>query len=360
MEIESKEYSGKRIRKPYFSICIPQYNRTSFLIELLKSLKSQTFEKFEVCISDDRSPDGRQPEVAEFLESSDLSYTYRVQPENLQYDGNMRAAIGLARGKYCFLMSNDDALAGPNALRSLRASIESHDPAGVVITDYEGYDSGERAYRVQETRRYGSGPRVAAEHFRDFSYVGGVLMNRVEAQKRATDAWDGSEMYQTFIGCRMIASGIDLLELSNVPVRKDITLPGEEVDSYAKREEDTEIKERRLPLSQLGRVVSDAISPHTSPGQQRALNESILYQLLLYTYPFWLVEYRRVQNWRYALGVALGMRPEILAKGLDMSSVQWGRIRALYLASTVGGLCFPVSAFDRLKPFFYRIAKSYS
>ena len=49
--------------RPYFSICIPQHNRTSFLIEALRTLDRQTFRDFEVCISDDASTDGREADL---------------------------------------------------------------------------------------------------------------------------------------------------------------------------------------------------------------------------------------------------------------------------------------------------------
>jgi len=351
-------YSRQRIDAPYFSICIPQYNRTSFLLKLLQSLDEQTFDRYEVCISDDRSPDGRQDEVIKFLESSTLSYSFQVQPVNRRYDGNLRAALGLAQGTYCFLMGNDDALAGPDTLSKLKAKIERHGPADVVITDFEEYATEERANRIQQTKNYGSGPGVAAGHFRNFSFVSGVLLARDGVEEFATDAWDGSEMYQTYLGCRMIASGRNLLELEDVTVRSDIQIEGEEVDSYATREKDLTIKERRLPLSQLGRVVADAISPYTTAPQQRTLNEEILQQLLTYTIPFWLVEYRRVQSWRYSLGLALGMRPAILAKGLDLTPIQHFRIRGLYLATTIAGLLLPLPVFDALQSVLYQLAKS--
>ncbi|MDB9482187.1 glycosyltransferase, partial [Dolichospermum circinale CS-537/05] len=49
------EVRNQYIENPFFSICIPQYNRTSFLIEACKVLAQQTFKNFEVCISDDQS-----------------------------------------------------------------------------------------------------------------------------------------------------------------------------------------------------------------------------------------------------------------------------------------------------------------
>src|SRR5579884_1959432 len=67
---------------PFFSVCIPQYNRSDFLIELCKSLTEQTFRDFEVCISDDGSTDGRQADLIRFLHGSGLAYAYRLQQKN--------------------------------------------------------------------------------------------------------------------------------------------------------------------------------------------------------------------------------------------------------------------------------------
>ena len=57
---------------PLFSVCIPQFNRTSFLLELLRSIDSQTCRDVEVCISDGGSTDGRRLDILECLEQSEL------------------------------------------------------------------------------------------------------------------------------------------------------------------------------------------------------------------------------------------------------------------------------------------------
>ena len=76
---------------------------------------------------------------------------------------------------------------------------------------------------------------------------------------------------------------------------------------------------RHLPLGQLTRVVADAIIPCAEPRQRGRLIEHIARQLYLYTYPFWIVEYRRIQSWRYALGVCLGLQPQYSLQGLALS-----------------------------------------
>src|SRR6266852_7485311 len=104
---------------PYFSICIPQYSRTSFLMQACERLAEQSWKDFEICISDDCSPDQRQTELQTFLKKLGLRFVFQQQQKNLRYDGNLRAALSLASGKFCLLMGNDDQLAHVHVLRNL-------------------------------------------------------------------------------------------------------------------------------------------------------------------------------------------------------------------------------------------------
>jgi hypothetical protein len=350
----------RTVQHPFFSLCIPQYNRTSFLLELCRSVAAQTFRDVELCISDGGSTDNRQAEIIAFLESQGLSFVYQRQEKTARYDQNLRAAISLARGQYCLLMGNDDALAGPDSLALLVRDMEQFGPAGVVIPDFEDFVTGERAFRIRHSRNLGAGPGVAAGHFRNFSFVSGVVLERETAQAVATDKWDSSEMYQTYVGCRLIASGLPLLELERVLVRKDIQIPGERVDSYAAkpRLRDCPIVERRLPLGMLGRVVTDAILPYLVGPSRQSVPTRVLFQILLFTYPFWILEYRRVQSWRYALGICLGMRPRILCEGVELCASRQMSLTTIYGAVTLAGLVTPLGLFRKVQAQLYRLAKS--
>ena len=169
---------------PFFSICIPQYNRTSHLIAALRMLTRQGFTNFEVCISDDRSPDERQTEVETFLRDSGLTFTFRRQERNLRYDGNLRAAIQLARGRYCLLMGNDDRLLDEHSLATLHRLLVEHSLPEVVITNYEG--AGKQVRRARATKVFPGTPLLAATRFRDFSFVSGILFDTRAAQTNAT------------------------------------------------------------------------------------------------------------------------------------------------------------------------------
>src|SRR5205085_4163940 len=130
------------------------------------------------------------------------------------------------------------------------------------------------------------------------------------------------------------------------------------VDSYARRERvGGRIKERSLPLAQLGRVVMDALSPYVNSKDTDGVARAVFGQLLLFTYPPWLIEYRRIQSWRYAAGVALGMRPRNITRDLPINWMTKAYITAVYTIVTICGLIFPIRLFQYLKPRLHAFAK---
>ncbi|MDP9159521.1 MAG: glycosyltransferase [Acidobacteriota bacterium] len=344
---------------PFFSVCIPQYNRTSFLIEALTALAGQTFKNFEVCISDDCSSDGRQTELEQALREFGMPYVFRRQPRNLRYDGNLRTAIGLASGTYCLLMGNDDRLAEPETLERLNSLIIKEENIGVVITNYLDQTTQEIYRRVRATRIVGFGPLIAERNFRNFSFVSGIILRRDRAVAHATTKWDGAEMYQMYVGSRIIAEGYALMEVEDVSVVQGIQIPGQTVDSYAAKPRlyPCPIQERKTPLTQMGRLVIDAIRPYSTKGVS-ALGVSIFFQIFAFPYAFWLLEYRRVQSWNYSFGICLGMRPRNV---LANTSLHWPHslfLRSFYLIVTFAGLIMPLRLFDFLRSRFYAFAKS--
>jgi hypothetical protein len=241
----------------------------------------------------------------------------------------------------------------------MRTALLEHPTTGVAVTNYEEHSDGRIYRRVRRAGCAGSGPHVAASCFRNFAFVSGVVVRRDRAQAHATGAWDGSEMYQMYLACRIIAEGHDLLGLEEVAVRKGISVCGESVDSYATRPklDGCAITERNIPLGQMGRVVFDAVRPYAG-GQQAQLATRVFLQILLFTYPFWIVEYRRVQSWRFAAGICLGMRPRNLVRQVDLP-VHYGLlVRMVYLAVTCAGLLAPIELFNAWQPKLHAIAKS--
>jgi len=353
------ERSRNRLAQPFFSICIPQFNRTSFLIEALKSLERQTCRDFEVCISDDCSTDGRSAELLQFLDRSGLSYVFSVQPSNVRYDANLRASIALASGSYCFLLGNDDALADEDALADYQRALAGAPLVGVATSNFVDARTDAVIRRVHGTRLLPGGPHTAARVYRNFSFVSGVVLDRAQAQANATNRWDGSEMYQTYLATRILGDGSMLLYLDRVVVRMGVQVPGQAVDSVFARPrlDPCPIVERRIPLSDMGRLVADALSPSLPADKWHRYAEWVIAQLYLFPYVYWLFTYRRIQSWRFALGICLGMRPRNVTAGLHLPAGARWRLTLVYVLASLSGLALPVSLFEALKRFLARLAK---
>ena len=328
-------------------------------MEACRYLKRQTCQDFEVCISDDCSTDGRAEELQQLLRQLQIAFVYRRQPQNSRYDANLRGAIALASGEYCLLMGNDDCLAEDTTLESLHTSLQNHPKTGVAITNFKDFTSGKITRRIVRTGSAGAGPALAVRMFRNFSFVSGILLRTDRAQAHATDRWDGSEMYQMYLGSRIIAEGHELLELEMVAVRKDLTLAGETVVTYVNQPplDPCPIIERKTPLLQLTALVSDAIRPFA--GNRLAEYEVlILLQFLAFTYPFCILQDRRVQSWNYAAGSCLGMRPKNLLSQMHLRPWQRWFLGSVFFTMTSASLLTPLYLFDVFRPKLFAFSKS--
>lgn len=343
----------------YFSICIPQFNRTSFIIEALRSFCAQTFKDFEVCISDGGSTDGGLIEIEKFLICSGLNYKIKKSENNLQYDENLRSSISLSEGDYVLLMGNDDALADTNTLAYLKELLDRNAPVAVGITNYHELSTNKDYRRMTRTGVLGSGPDVAAANFRHYAFVSGIIIDGHSARAVATDMCDGSEMYQMYLGARLIAAGGRFLSIDKICVLKDIQIPDQIVDSYrAKpRISPCPIVERPLPMGRILATVAFGIDCATSGiGRDRSIS-LVAKQLYQFTYPFWIFEYRRVQSFNYALGVYFALRPSRAMKNVPISLSTRTSSWLIYILFGVIGFITPLHFFDTARPFLYSLAK---
>lgn len=108
------------------SICIPTYSRLNYLKELVSSCLIQTFSDFEICISQDVTPQGLLPEIHEYCLELAAQYSdtikYLAQKENLGLARNWNALVAMARGKYIFVPGDDDLIA-PDFLEKMISSL---------------------------------------------------------------------------------------------------------------------------------------------------------------------------------------------------------------------------------------------
>ena len=92
---------------PKVSLGLPVYNGETFLAETLDSLLAQTFDDFELVISDNASTDDSQ-QICERYAALDPRVRYVRQVENRGAAWNFGEVFRLARGEYFKWCAHDD------------------------------------------------------------------------------------------------------------------------------------------------------------------------------------------------------------------------------------------------------------
>ena len=94
-------------RRPKVSIGLPVYNGEAFLDEALTSLRDQTFDDFELIVSDNASTDSTADIVAAH-EAVDSRIKYFRQPENIGASENFLFVLSKARTELFMWAAHDD------------------------------------------------------------------------------------------------------------------------------------------------------------------------------------------------------------------------------------------------------------
>lgn len=123
---------------PYFSICIPTYNRKKLLKRNLEYLEKQSFSDFEVIIVDDGSIDETNVFVNDFSLTSKLNISYFYQKNSGKYKA-LNIAIKNAIGKYFIIIDSDDYLL-ENALEQMHHIAKKYNEKYGVIGKAVNFD----------------------------------------------------------------------------------------------------------------------------------------------------------------------------------------------------------------------------
>jgi glycosyltransferase involved in cell wall biosynthesis len=114
---------------PLVSVGLPVHNGERHIEASLDSLLTQTFEDFEIIISDNASTD-RTPEICKAYAAQDDRIRYYRNTNNVGQTANLSRPIRLARGKY-YRMHHDDDLLEPECLAACVDVLEA-EPAVIL------------------------------------------------------------------------------------------------------------------------------------------------------------------------------------------------------------------------------------
>ena len=194
-----------QLADPLISVCIPAYNRSALLGELLESIFAQSFEDFEVVVVEDASPERERIRtvVEQYSQLHPGLIRYFENSENLGYDGNLRRLVAVSRGKFVMFFGNDDAMA-PGALPNIASVVARFPSVGVIIRTYAVFEA-ERENVVDVMRYFAderfipAGREAVAVAYRRSVVISGLTIRREEANRWATDHFDGTLLYQLYL-----------------------------------------------------------------------------------------------------------------------------------------------------------------
>ncbi|ULQ53784.1 glycosyltransferase family 2 protein [Flavihumibacter fluvii] len=125
----------KQLMPPFFSICIPAYERVNYLRRLLDSIAEQTFRDFEVIISDDSKTDQVLALVKAY--SDKLTIRYFQNSPSLGTPSNWNNAISKAAGQWIKLIHDDDWFASRDSLKKFAEN--AHEQSPFVFSAYANH-----------------------------------------------------------------------------------------------------------------------------------------------------------------------------------------------------------------------------
>lgn len=140
------------------SICIPTYNRASYLKETLLAIISQAQNyDIPICVSDNSSSDNTI-EILNEMKSIYKYFSFQINAENYGIDRNIIKAVEMADTQYVWLFGDDD-LIEDNSIEEILNKIELDYDLLIVNSSTNNVDFTkkieERHFKVYEDRIYG-------------------------------------------------------------------------------------------------------------------------------------------------------------------------------------------------------------
>ena len=185
--------------EPRLSIVIPVYKTPEgYLQELLESILSQTYSKWEVCIADG-SPRGESRErLLKRYADRDTRFKYVILGENKGISGNTNAAMDMAQGDYIVLADHDDTLT-PDALFECVKAMNEDPLYDVLYSDEDKLDMDGQALFDPHFKPDFNPDLLTSVNYICHLFV--VNRNLVEAIGGFRQEFDGAQDYDFIFRC---------------------------------------------------------------------------------------------------------------------------------------------------------------
>ncbi len=121
------------------SVVVITYNHKYFIQDCIQSILSQSYQDFEIIITDDCSNDGTV-EILKKIESSDNRIKVLYSEKNQGISGNINRGFKIAKGEYIAIIAGDDLML-PEKLQKQVNLLDNNPDVGICLHDMEVFDS---------------------------------------------------------------------------------------------------------------------------------------------------------------------------------------------------------------------------
>lgn len=142
IDLKSQQEQSKKFDyRPLISIAMPVYNvEIKWLEKCIDSVINQTYDNWELCISDDASTDSKIKKCLEAYEQKEPRIKVVFRKENGHISLATNSALEIATGEFVALLDNDDELS-PHALFEVVKVLNERPELDMIYSDEDKIDA---------------------------------------------------------------------------------------------------------------------------------------------------------------------------------------------------------------------------
>lgn len=133
--LEQRDRSATFAYRPLISVVVPVYNPDiAFLVECINSVRTQSYDNWQLCLVDDASPDEQVRATILAYAARDPRIQYRFLDHNTHISAASNAGVELSSGDFIVLLDHDDML-WPNALFEVASALDTNPDLDFIYSD---------------------------------------------------------------------------------------------------------------------------------------------------------------------------------------------------------------------------------
>ena len=184
---------------PIISIVVPLYKTPEkYLIEMIESVRKQSYQNWELCLSDGSGSGSPIKSILKKYEKKDKRIKVVYHSKSLNISENTNAALNISTGEYIAFADHDDLLA-PHALFECVAVLNQNPGIDAVYTDEDKVDmEGKRNFMPHFK------PDFNIDMLRSMNYICHLFVVKREIYQKVgmlNSEFDGAQDYDFVLRC---------------------------------------------------------------------------------------------------------------------------------------------------------------